>query len=301
MKSDVNRSLGRFVGLDEPKSLNTRFLQVGQIVSSRTGWAGSEGDTPVRMEMVDGYLLCLQRRPLPAYRYWVDGKPARSTSVSEGQFLFLDLNEEHAAIIESEVDCLSMFFSRTALDTFLEEHDIGGGLRLRTENGTAFDDPVVRSLGEALLPALGRPNPISKQSAEYVSTALLTHIAERYAESTPPSFGMGRKLERWQESRAKEMLIGSKGPELGLEELARGCGMTRVAFLRAFTATVGMGPCAWLLTQRIERARDLLESSDLSISDISDICGFGSSEEFRRQFAGVYSMTPAYWRSHRPR
>jgi len=246
------------------------------------------------MEVVDGYLLCLQRRPLPAYRYWVDGKPARSMSLNEGQFLFLDLNKKHAAIVEAEVDCLSMFFSRAALNTFLEEHGIGHGLRLLTENGTAFDDPVVRSLGEALLPALERPNPISRQSADYVSTALLTHIAERYAEEPPTSLGTPTKLERWQERRAKEMLLDSRGDELGLAELAHGCGMTRVAFLRAFKSTIGATPCAWLLSQRIERAKTLIETSGLPISEIGSLCGFATDEEFQRHFTSVFSVSPAY-------
>lgn len=298
MSADVTRNIGRFVGLEEPKSLVTRYLEIGEIVTSRTTWLYQNDDTPVRMEMTDGYLLCLQRRYLPAYQYWVNGKPTQAMSLNRGQFLFLDLNDEHASIVRGEVDCLSLFVSRAALDRFIEEHDLGPCRRFLTANGVAFSDPVIGSLGEALVPALERPKSVSHQSADYVSTALLTHLTERYCELDFPPRRLGSRLAPWQEARAKEMLLESFGGDIGMAELARECGMARVPFLRAFKATVGMSPPDWQLSQKIERAKGLLLSTNLTIAEIGVLCGFADEYDFARHFASAIGTSPAYWRRY---
>jgi AraC family transcriptional regulator, transcriptional activator FtrA len=65
---------------------------------------------------------------------------------------------------------------------------------------------------------------------------------------------------------------------------------------RRFVAETGRGALEWIRERRVERARALLEDTDLSVTDIAFTTGFGSLGAFRRQFARATSTTPRSYR-----
>jgi AraC family transcriptional regulator len=296
MNVEVARSVGRFVGLEQPRTLTTRFLQVAEIIGTRVNWAQVDEGTPVHMESSNGYLLCLQRRYLPSYPYWVNGKAVASMPLHGGQFLFLDLNEDHASITKGTVDCLSMYTSADALKRFQEENDLRPIGRLRTASGVAFSDPIISNLGECLVPAFDRPETMARLFADQLASALMTHLAASYAEQ-PAALRLVRGgLARRHERRAKEILLANLDGQLGLEELARECGLSRSHFARAFKATVGLSPFQWLLAQRVERAKSLMLNTDLPVGEIGVACGFADQSHFTRVFVKSTGATPGVWR-----
>ncbi|YBV94059.1 AraC family transcriptional regulator (plasmid) [Phyllobacteriaceae bacterium JZ32] len=296
MAKEIAQSLGRFVGLEQPRTLTTRFLQLAEITGSRLRWNEFDTDVPVKMEQRDGYLLCLQRRHLAEFPYWVNGKPAPSMPLDAGQFLFLDLNEEHASLTQGTIDCVSMFIAREALQRFHEEHDLRSMGSLRTANGVAFSDDVIRNLGECLVPAFERPDMASQLFADHVALALMAHLTAFYAERPAVVRPTRGGLAQWQERRAKEMLLANLDGKIGLGELARACGLSRSHFAREFKTTVGMPPLQWLLAQRIERAKELLLNPSMPIEVIARQCGFVDQSHFTRAFSRAVGVTPAAWR-----
>jgi len=299
MGTEVVRSVGRFVGLDEPRTLSTRFLQLAEIVGSRVRWDGPDAGAPVRMEKRDGYLICLQRNDLPSIPYWVNDVPTPMMPLHRGKFLFLDLNEEHASVTRGNVDCISMFASREALQNFHEEHDLRPFGSFRASNGVAFHDEIIKNLGECLVPAFERPDAASQLFTDQVALALLAHLTAFYAEQPVVVRPIRGGLARWQERRAKDMLLANLDGEIGLDELARACGLSRSHFARAFKAAVGMPPLQWLLIQRVERAKNLLLKSTLPIDQIAHHCGFADQSHFTRAFLRIVNVTPGAWRRMR--
>lgn len=81
-----------------------------------------------------------------------------------------------------------------------------------------------------------------------------------------------------------------------LAELAAHARTSVRTFTRRFREEVGMTPGQWLIGQRVERARHLLESSDLPIDHIADRTGFGASSSFRQHFRAVLGLSPAAYR-----
>ncbi len=62
---------------------------------------------------------------------------------------------------------------------------------------------------------------------------------------------------------------------LSVRDLARRAGMSSRNLARHFNAVTGVSPLRWLLTQRVRRAQELLETSDLSIEQIAVTDGHG--------------------------
>lgn len=83
---------------------------------------------------------------------------------------------------------------------------------------------------------------------------------------------------------------------LTVETLAAHVAMSRRSFIRRFGETAGLPPGEWLLRERLQRARDLLEASDRSVEQIAFACGFGSTDTLRHHFRERLKVSPAAYR-----
>jgi AraC family transcriptional activator FtrA len=89
---------------------------------------------------------------------------------------------------------------------------------------------------------------------------------------------------------------------LGLARLAGHACTSPRTFSRRFRAETGATPLQWLLSQRVSRALQLLEHTDLPVGAVADACGFAGAAAFRRHLARATGTTPAaYRRAFRPK
>ncbi|WP_394620020.1 helix-turn-helix domain-containing protein [Lentzea sp. JNUCC 0626] len=72
--------------------------------------------------------------------------------------------------------------------------------------------------------------------------------------------------------------------------------MSERTFHRRFCERVGLSPLAWLRDQRIARAKELPETSELSVEDIARRVGLGTATNLRVQFRRATNVSP---REHR--
>lgn len=84
--------------------------------------------------------------------------------------------------------------------------------------------------------------------------------------------------------------------DLDIDTLARRALMSTRTFARRFRAEVGTTPAAWLNRQRILRAQDLLEQSDLPLEHVAQRTGFGSAAVMRHHFGRVLGTSPQAYR-----
>lgn len=80
-------------------------------------------------------------------------------------------------------------------------------------------------------------------------------------------------------------------------DLARRAAMSSRTFARRFVSETGTTPHQWLTDQRVLRARELLEETDLSIEQIAGDVGFGSAALLRHHFAQGTGLTPTVFRT----
>lgn len=85
--------------------------------------------------------------------------------------------------------------------------------------------------------------------------------------------------------------------DLEVEAMAAQATMSKRNFTRRFKAATGLSPARWVLSRRLDDARQLLETTSWSITRIADSCGFGSSVTFRQNFIAAYSTTPTSYRN----
>ncbi|MEV4412763.1 helix-turn-helix domain-containing protein [Catellatospora sp. NPDC049609] len=83
---------------------------------------------------------------------------------------------------------------------------------------------------------------------------------------------------------------------LTVDELAARALTSRRTFLRRFADATGTTPHAWLLAQRLNRAEELLEASDLPVEEVARQVGFGSAAALREQFVRRRGVPPRTYR-----
>ncbi|GAA2573398.1 MULTISPECIES: GlxA family transcriptional regulator [Streptomyces] len=87
------------------------------------------------------------------------------------------------------------------------------------------------------------------------------------------------------------------GEPLSLADIAAHAMMSRRSLARHFRAQTGTTPLRWLLAQRVQRARELLETTSLPLTRVAEATGFGSLETLRHHFTRQVGTTPSAYRA----
>lgn len=141
---------------------------------------------------------------------------------------------------------------------------------VRHDHGTAVAAEVARRL---IIPPHRRGG-----QAQYVSTPL----------PAVPDSALAPLLD-WARARLDRALT------LGL--LARQAGVTTRTMTRRFTAELGLPPLQWLTSERVRRARELLEDTDLAVEQVAAQCGLGTAANLRLHFVRQVGTTPSAYRA----
>ncbi|CAM5595972.1 AraC family transcriptional regulator [Streptomyces spiroverticillatus] len=95
---------------------------------------------------------------------------------------------------------------------------------------------------------------------------------------------------------ARAWALGHLHEPIQLRDMAEQESMSVRTFTRRFREEVGVSPGQWLAQQRVERARHLLESSDLSMEGVAREAGFGTAQSMRGHVQGALGVSPTVYR-----
>ncbi|MGW5045593.1 GlxA family transcriptional regulator [Streptomyces griseoluteus] len=95
---------------------------------------------------------------------------------------------------------------------------------------------------------------------------------------------------------ARAWALGRLHEPLQLRDLAEREAMSVRTFTRRFREEVGVSPGQWLTAQRVELARQLLESTDRSVDQVARDAGFGTAQSMRQHLQQALGVTPTAYR-----
>lgn len=84
---------------------------------------------------------------------------------------------------------------------------------------------------------------------------------------------------------------------ISLQDLAREANVSVRTLARRFTAETGLTPFQWLLQQRLHRARELLETTELTVDQVARRSGFGTAESLRQHLTRHVGLSPSAYRN----
>jgi AraC-like DNA-binding protein len=80
-------------------------------------------------------------------------------------------------------------------------------------------------------------------------------------------------------------------------EMARQAGLSRSQFTRRFQRVAGMPPNAFVIQARLDRSKQLLLETDMSLANIAEALGYQDIFFFSRQFKAVTGLAPSHLRN----
>ena len=96
--------------------------------------------------------------------------------------------------------------------------------------------------------------------------------------------------------KVQDFIIENPDADLRIEKLADIAGMSARNFARVFKRQVGMSPGKYVERARLEHARGLLEQSNIPVSQVARMCGYGSQDGLRIAFDRHLQVNPAEYR-----
>lgn len=113
---------------------------------------------------------------------------------------------------------------------------------------------------------------------------------EHYLQLSPVPHPSQKKMDQLRP--VLEFIDTHYAAPITLEELSRLAGMTPKYFCRYFRTVIHRTPMDYLNFYRVERACQMLGSSELSVSEIGYRCGFNDSSYFVKTFKKYMGTTP---------
>ena len=103
-------------------------------------------------------------------------------------------------------------------------------------------------------------------------------------------------LAPWAERRCLDLLRSRFSEDICLDELAAEARLSSFHFARMFKQSVGVPPRVYLTQLRMEKACELLEQTDLPITEIAQEVGYSSNQVLARVFTKHRHMNPTDYR-----
>jgi AraC family transcriptional regulator len=156
----------------------------------------------------------------------------------------------------------------------------------------SIDDPVIQQLALALKMEIQTGCMSGRLYGELLGTALAARLVQNYAVSKPSLEFKANSLPQSQLERVIDYMKANLTQDLSILDLATLTSMSESHFSRSFKQSVGIAPYQYLMQQRVERAKQLLEKQSIAISTIALDCGFANQTHLTKVFRQMTGMTP---------
>jgi AraC family transcriptional regulator len=161
----------------------------------------------------------------------------------------------------------------------------------------AISDPLLEQLAIGIANALRDGTSEDGLYIDAISHMMAAHLARAHStRSRPVRITSAKPISGWKMRRLVEFIEENLENDLSLHALAAEVEISPLYLARAFRAAIGQSPHQYVLTRRIERARELLRNTDMPVVDVALASGFSSQSHLAHWFVRQVGVSPAAYR-----
>src|SRR6266436_7085104 len=193
---------------------------------------------------------------------------------------------------------LLLFLRPLFVRSAVEEVDLCRELSLAPQIG--FQCRHFRHIAMSLLGELNEANVVGRLYADSLATGLAMQLIRRYSSLKDVQIGHGGMAPhrlRKTIGLIDNHLAGEEEGRVALRAVAKDVGMSYFHFSRAFKQSMGMSPTNYIAERRIDRAKKLIQETDLPISVVALRSGFSSQSHFTTAFRKIAGVTTRAFRA----
>ncbi len=168
--------------------------------------------------------------------------------------------------------------------------------KLSIEPAFCVQDPILQAFGTMLGAELQRsPHPGQHSYIGALASALAFHVARTLGAGDPSNGGRVRPLSQSALQMIDAFLDKQPTRQIRLDDLAEVVGLSRFHFIRAFKSATSLTPMEYVERSRINRARALIASGQMSVVEVAHFVGFADQSHFTRRFKAHFGCTPGVY------
>jgi AraC family transcriptional regulator len=180
------------------------------------------------------------------------------------------------------------------MDEMVTELRKAGERRFEFVNVPRMRDSVVEHIGAIFRTELNRPpHPAQDLLIESLAVSLSAHLLRSYTNAVGIEDRSTISVNVAAVRRAMAYIEDNPDRAISLQELAGAAGLSRFHFGRVFKHHLGLSPARYIERIRIEQAKALIISGEMSLADVALAVGFGDQSHFSRRFRFQVGRTPA--------
>jgi AraC family transcriptional regulator len=290
------------VDMSKPQE-SARILPHAPVLSSQSiGWKGllfqgfNHPGHEIPEYVLPHHMVIVGRRQGIHQENRIDGKFYRRDSSIAGDALIVPAGVTNATVWKENAE----FSLLTLCPKFVSEvaHESIDPNRVELIPQFAAFDPLIHQLGLSLKADLEAGCPIGKIFGESAAVMLAARLLQQHSIRIAKLASDEHGLSSYTLRQVLAYIRSHLSEDLSLIDLAQVSGMSPYYFLRLFKQSMHVTPRQYIIQMRIDLAKELLRSRELSIADISLRCGFTSQSHFTNVFRQLVGITPkAYQRS----
>jgi AraC family transcriptional regulator len=239
--------------------------------------------------------LTLQLKTIPTAEVKVNGK-FESRRLFPGSICITPARQHHAVRWQGDMDVLTLSLDPQFMIQAVHESVNLEHAKLMIHH-RGHKDPLVQQIFLALKSELKAGCPSGTLYGEAMGTALAVHLLTHYSTVRSSLKAYEGGLAKHQLDQVLDYIQTYLDQDIKLTELAELVDMSQYHFCRLFKQSTGVPPHQFVLQQRIERAKQLLQQKNFAIAEIALSCGFKSQSHFTTLFRKFTGSTPKAFRN----
>jgi AraC family transcriptional regulator len=210
--------------------------------------------------------------------------------------------EDNIRITAAIPEMLHIYLPSAPFNALAQEDHFSEVRRQSIRYSAGFQDPLLFQLGATLLEELAAETSSGRLLVESAALTLAARLLHSHGTTMPSYAARARPpiaLDMTRLRRVIDFVEAHVDGDIGVDDLASVACLSPFHFSRAFKEATGLTPHRFISQRRLQRARLLLETSELSIADVALMASFSSQASFTRAFSRIIGLSPGQYRKRR--
>jgi len=226
---------------------------------------------------------------------WKSGSGWQSATTDAGSIVLHGLSGCNESIWDGTYDRIVCEVSPAHLAELTEGRFAGAVVDVADR--WSFKDARLEHLLKVLHVELQQGAPTGPLFGELVGDAIAMLLAKQYGTVKAGLWGTGGSIPPPRLKQVLDYIEVHLGQQTHLSDLAQTASMSPFYFARLFKNSMGVSPHKYVTMRRIERSKELLRRSDISICEIGVRVGYLDPKHFRVVFRREVGISPSAFRA----
>ncbi|MBW4599951.1 MAG: AraC family transcriptional regulator [Calothrix sp. FI2-JRJ7] len=195
--------------------------------------------------------------------------------------------------LDRETPLLELFLNRDILRDAAANF---GSSDIELVRQLQVNDPLIEQMGLAMMAEVKIGGASSRLYVESMTTALTVHLLRRYCSHRPEIKQYTDGLPKYKLHQVIEYIRTHLENNLTLQELAGVVCISPTYFASLFKHSMGVTPHQYVMQCRIDKAKQLLRQTHLTLVEVALQVGFQNQSHFTRVFKQYTQLTPKVYR-----